>query len=266
MRRKHLIVFIFFTIALPLLAHEFWIQPEKFIYKRGENINLRFWVGENFEGENWKGNRANAQQLTVYFKGIPDDITDKLSKTEEGDSIQLALFDEGTALLTFQTTNKFIQLDSAKFNEYLKEDALEEAIEYRAEHNETDSIGREYYQRSVKTIIQVGAAKENISYQTHLPLDIVPLNNPYTIGDNQLLTVRVLFQKKPLVNQTIKVWQRYNNLTTKKEFITNEKGEFAFPLSARGKWMVSTVEMIHLEADPLANWQSYWGSCTWGYE
>lgn len=265
MKKLSLLLLIFLLVA-PILAHEFWIQPEKFIYKRGENMNLRFWMGENFEGENWKGNRTSAQQLTVYFKGISDDITDNLSKTEDGDSIQLALFDEGTTLITFHSANKFIQLDSAKFNDYLKEDALEKAIQYRAEHNETDSAGREYYQRSVKAIIQVGTAKENISYQTHLPLDIIPLTNPYTLVDNQSLTIRVLFQKNPLANHTIKVWQRYNNLTTKKEFVTNEKGEFAFPLSPKGKWMVSTVEMIRLRNDPTANWQSYWGSCTWGYE
>ena len=30
--------------------------------------------------------------------------------------------------------------------------------------------------------------------------------------------------------------------------------------------MVSTVKMIRLENDAKANWQSYWGSCTWGYQ
>jgi hypothetical protein len=30
--------------------------------------------------------------------------------------------------------------------------------------------------------------------------------------------------------------------------------------------MISTVKMERLENDPRANWQSYWGSCTWGYQ
>jgi uncharacterized GH25 family protein len=266
MMKKYLIVIAFFITGLPILAHEFWLQPEKFIYKRGENINIRFWLGENFEGENWKGNRANTRQLTVYFKGIPDDVTDKLSETEEGDSLQLALFDEGTAVLAFHSTNKFIQLDSAKFNDYLKEDALEKAIQYRTDHDETTSAGREYFQRNVKTIVQVGSIKENISYQTFMPLDIIPLSNPYALGNKKMISVRVLFQKKPLINHVVKVWQRYNNVTTKKEYRTDNKGEFAFLVDTRGKWMASTVEMVHLENDSTADWQSYWGSCTWGYE
>lgn len=266
MIKKSIIAVISFLLAWPILAHEFWLQPERFIYKRGETINLRFWVGENFEGENWKGSRANAQRLTVYFRGVPDDITDKLSETDEGDSLQLSQFDEGTTLVAFHSTNKFIQLDSAKFNEYLKEDGLEEAMQYRNEHQETDSSGKEYYQRSVKTIIQVGKAKDNISYATGLPLDIIPLTNPYSLSNDQPVTVQVLFQKQPLANQLIKVWNRYQKTTIKNEYRTNEKGEFSFPVNTRGKWMVSTVEMVPLEHDPLANWQSYWGSCTWGYE
>ncbi len=266
MIKKSIIAFAFFLVAWPILAHEFWLQPDRFIYKRGETINIRFWVDENFEGEHWKGSRANAQRLTVYFRGIADDITEKLSESGEGDSLQLAQFDEGTTLLAFQSTNKFIQLDSAKFNEYLNEDGLEEAIQYRKEHQETDSSGREYYQRSVKTIIQVGTVMENVSQATGLPLDIIPLTNPYSLNNDQLITVRVLFQKQPLTNQVIKVWNRYQQTTTKNEYRTNEKGEISFAVNTLGKWMVSTVEMVHLENDPLANWQSYWGSCTWGYE
>jgi uncharacterized GH25 family protein len=209
---------------------------------------------------------GKAERFTVYFRGTPDNITGNISATEAGDSLQLALFDEGTTLLAFQSANKFIQLDSAKFNEYLEEDGLTEAIQYRNNHQETDSAGREYYQRSVKTIVQVGAGKENISHPTFLPLDIIPLANPYHLAGGQSLTVKVLFQKKPLPNQLVKVWQRINNTTTKTDYTTNEKGEINFPIQARGKWMVSTVEMQRLENDPVANWQSFWGSCTWGYE
>jgi uncharacterized GH25 family protein len=266
MIKKSVLAITFFIVAWPILGHEFWLQPERFIYQRGENINIRFWVGENFEGENWKGSRANAQCLTVYFRGVADDITEKLSETSEGDSLQFAQFDEGTTLLSFRSTNKFIQLDSAEFNDYLKEDGLEKTIQYRKEHQETDSSGREYYQRSVKTIIQVGTVKDNISQTTGLPLDIIPLSNPYTLNNDQAITLRVLFQKQPLANQLIKVWNRYQHNTVKNEYTTNEKGEISFAVNTRGKWMVSTVAMVHLENDPLAHWQSYWGSCTWGYE
>ena len=66
MRQISLILFLL-TFISPLLAHEFWLNPHKFIYKRGENVNIRFLVGENFEGENWTGNNERIRSLKVIF-------------------------------------------------------------------------------------------------------------------------------------------------------------------------------------------------------
>jgi uncharacterized GH25 family protein len=263
--KKIILIITVFLLMLPILAHEFWLQPEKFMYQPGENINIRFWVGEDFNGMNWGGNHDKVSSLQLYRDDIIDDMADQLSG-EKGDSLQLSIFDEGTPMVVFNSTNSFIQLDSAKFNTYLKEDGLTDALDYRAAHNENDSAGREFYQRSVKTLVQVGDKKSNISRQTNLPLDIIPLSNPYAAKSNDTLAVKLLFKKQPLNNQLVNVWQRSNGKTTKREYHTNSKGIIHFGMFTAGKWMVSTVKMIHLDNDPAAGWQSYWGSCTWGYE
>ena len=266
--KKLLILFTLFTL---LSSHEFWLNPDKFIYDRGAKINVRFLVGENFEGENWNGNQSRIQSLKLYYGGVNDDLSKYISD-ENGDSIELSMLDEGTPMIAFNSNNSFIELEAAKFNEYLAEDGLQEAIEYRNQHNETDSIGREMYQRCAKTIFQVGKIKDN-TYKTAtlLPVDIIPLNNPYTLKDNDSIRVKILFLQQPLSYTLIKIWQRGNNSTTKEELTTNENGEITFPVSVSGKWMVSVVKMIRLpddaKADPIAiGWQSYWGSLTWGYE
>ena len=249
-----------------LSAHEFWLQPDKFIYERGEAITIRFNVGENFEGENWTGDTSKIQNLDFYFNDVNDDLQAAMG-TKKGDSVQLSLLDEGTAMVTFNSKNSFIELDSAKFNAYLLEDGLINAIEYRQEHNETDSMGHEFYQRSVKTIFQVGAEFDNtFKQQTTLPLDIIPQTNPYTLKDDQSIHFKIFFQKKLLKNTLINVWHRENNKTTKEELKSDDSGEIEFPVKTSGEWMVSCVKMNRLENDPKAQWQSYWGSCTWGYE
>jgi uncharacterized GH25 family protein len=264
MKKSLLLITITFFV-LPIVAHEFWLQPEKFIYKKGEHINIRFWVGEDFNGSNWSGNRAKVNSLQLYTGSTTDDLANKISE-EKGDSLQLGVVGEGTAMVAFNSANSFIQLDAVRFNAYLKEDGLQNAIDYRSAHNETDSAGKEFYQRSVKTLMQVGNIKNNISHPANLPLDIIPLKNPYALKNNDPLTVRILFNKQILSNQLINVWQRVSNKTTRQQYHTNEKGELLFRVAANGKWMVSTVKMIRLNNTPQANWQSYWGSCTWGYE
>jgi hypothetical protein len=148
------------TATLFPAAHEFWLQPEKFICKRGETIYIRFEVGENFKGDNWTGNSKRINSLRLYLNDAKDDLSEQLS-TETGDSLQLAMFDEGTAMITFNSTNAFIEMEAAKFNDYLKDDGLNNASSYRATSQETDKAGKEYYQRSVKTLIQVGTKTNN---------------------------------------------------------------------------------------------------------
>jgi uncharacterized GH25 family protein len=263
---KKFITILLILCVISVSAHEFWLQPDKFIYKKGEKANIKFRVGENFEGENWAGNRSKINFLHLYLNGVKTDLSSALSDNK-GDSLQYTLAQEGTAMVVYSGLNSFIELEPAKFNAYLKEDGLRNTISYRNDHSETDSMGREFYQRSVKTILQVGFKYDSSFKQaTFLPLDIIPLEHPYLIRDRQKMSVKVFFNKEPLPEQLIKIWYRENNKTSMEELLTDQDGIVSFKIKKTGNWMVSTVKMIRLENDPKANWQSYWGSCTWGYQ
>lgn len=263
--KKSLLLTVLLSFICPLLAHEFWLQPGNYIYNRGEEINIKFLVGENFEGENWIGDSSKINSLSFYYGGVKDEIP-ATHLSEKGDSLQLRLYDEGTSMLTFNSKNSFIILDSAKFYAYLIEDGLNDAIEYRETHNENDSSGREFYQRSVKTIIQIGTIKDETYKQpTALPLDIIPQSHPYKLNNGASFPVKILFQNKPLQYAVVKIWNRNNNETIIKEMITNENGVITFPVYTKGQWMVSAVKMLRIENNSAVQWQSYWGSCTWGY-
>ncbi|MGB4774651.1 MAG: DUF4198 domain-containing protein [Daejeonella sp.] len=264
--KKAAVLSILFLMLFPVLGHEFWLQPQKFIYHKNGMMTIRFLVGENFEGENWKGNKERINTLTYYHGKSVIDIANKLSATI-GDSLQLQLETEGTKVFTYNSKNSFIQLDAEKFTNYLKEDGLENALAYRKAHNEDYSDGKENYQRSVKTIVQVGSYKDNTFYRTtNLPLDIIPQKNPYTIKDKDTMKVKIFFRKKLLSNTLVNVWHRVNNKTTRQELYSNENGEIKFVQATKGMWMISTVKMERLRNDKKADWQSYWGSCTWGYQ
>jgi len=266
MNSKYLIFsFILFLFSIFLYSQEFCLQPNKYIYKRGEDITVKFVIGENLEFDNWDGDSSRINNLTFYFDSVKDDDLVKFFE-EKGDSLQVKVYDEGTCMAVYNSKNAYINLDSADFNAYLADQGLADALEYRILHNETDSSGRELYQRSVKTIFQVGAIKNDTYKQsTPLPLDIIPLSHPYKMDNNGRLSVLILFKSEPLVNTKIKVWHRYNNKTEIKEFISDEKGMINFPIISKGKWMISCVKMERLENDPDAQWQSYWGTCNWGY-
>jgi len=246
-------------------AHEFWLQPNKFIYKRGEAIDIRFHVGENFEGMNWKGNREKIKTLHLYYGGVSSEMSDHVGEAP-GDSLQIRIYDEGNALIAFNSTNSYIELEGPKFTEYLKEDGLFNALKERADKGETDSVGREYYQRCAKTLLKIGNQTSNtFKSATTLPVDIIPDTNPYLAKAGDTLRARVFFQKNPLPGAVVKIWHREEGKTEKTELETDAEGRIAFAVKNSGQWMISAVKMVRL-TDENADWQSYWGSFVWGYE
>ena len=264
---KKTVLFILLLTFIPsLFAHEFWLNPGKFIYKRTDKINIRFLAGENFEGENWQGNNERIQSLKIYFGGVIDDLSPVVTDVA-GDSIEYTMIDEGTNLVAFHSTNSFIEMEPEKFEAYLREDGLTNALEYRNAHSENGCSGREFYQRCAKTLIQVGEIRDQtFKTTTFLPIDIIPLTNPYSAKDNELIRAKVFYKSTPLVNTLVKIWHRKNGKTEKKELTTDANGEIVFKVITRGKWMISTVKMERVADNPVCDWQSYWGSLTWGYE
>jgi len=261
------IFFLLLTfVVMSVSGHEFWIQPDKFIYKYAEPVNIKFLVGENFAGENWTGDKDKIKSLHLYFEDAVDtNVDDDLGKNK-GDSLQIAMLDEGTVMLTLNTTNSFIDLDAAKFNDYLEKDGLTEALKYRQTNGDTAKNGHENYQRSVKTIFQVGDKFTNVYKQkTDLPLDIIPTEHPYSISKDGNFKVKLFFQGEKLKDTKVRVWHKLDDKVSQEEYTTDDDGEIKFFLSPEGEWMVSCVKMVRLQDDPKADWQSYWGSLTWGY-
>lgn len=270
MNHKSLLFICSFLFILPALAHEFWLEPQQYIFSRTDEINIRFKVGEAFTGDNWTGNNEKVKELKLYYADIVDDLSDALGD-ENGDSLQFSLHEEGTAMVTFNNVNSFLQTETKEFNAYLTEEGLQHAINYRRKHNQTDSVGREFYQRSVKTIVQVGALKTEVyKKQTTLPVDIIPLSHPYKLATGDSLKVRVLFKGEPLVNAKIRLWHKLLNKVKDTSYTSNARGEISFPIKPIGEWMLSCVAMERLTDEPGltaidTGWQSYWGSFTWGY-
>ncbi|MEO8171668.1 MAG: DUF4198 domain-containing protein [Sediminibacterium sp.] len=270
--KKIILLFLITIVSLFAWAHEFWFMPNKFFYSIREVARIRFMVGEGFEGENWSGNKEKIQQLFHYTPSEEIiDISEKLS-AHPGDSLQLPLQEEGTHMVVFNSNNSFISLESEKFNEYLKEDGLDNAARYRKEHNEENKKSTEHYQRSIKTLLQVGyKLTDACTKTTVLPLDIIPEKNPYAIPSGRSSTApvkvrfRVLFQHNPLPGALVKIWYREPGKKAQMDTLRTDKKGWVTAQRHVGRYMVSCVYMAHTPDDKEAEWQSYWGSLSFEY-
>lgn len=268
---KKVLIITLISISITAFAHEFWLQPNKYYLSKNDKLSVRFLVGENFTGENWKGNRKKVQQLIHY---LPDnkqvDISNLLSESIEGDSLQLQLQQDGTHVIVFNSTNSFINLDAEKFNAYLLEDGLQQALAFRKANGEDKKNGTEYYQRCAKTIVQVNDKfTKNCTQKTSLTLDIVPDRNPCEekydmylnkkVYDNRF---RIFFKGSTVKQQLVKHWYKNREGTiVQKNLTTNNRGWISIEQQP-GINMISCVYMERNSSDSIAKWQSYWGSLT----
>ncbi len=260
--KKVLSLFLIF-VASSLLAHEFWLMPSKFKLKIGELFDLQLFVGEDFMGDIWANRTKRLLTLSHYSNTNKKDLTPLALKS---DSLPIPLkFDtEGTHLLTMESKNSFIALEADKFNDYLKEDGIENIYELRKKQGQLKQPSKELYRRCAKTLIQVGNKySDTFKKNTQMPLEIIPLNNPYQMKAGEIMTVKVLFNNQPLKNKMVVAWHKTaTQKTTHRKLKTDANGSLQIKLDKAGYWMISTVHMVEVKNDPKANYQSYWGNLT----
>ena len=263
--KKCLLVITVMLTSFLLQGNEFWIMPNKFIYNSGETVNVRFFTGENFIGKTWDGNRSKIHSLFFYWSDVNDSCNQHLS-TLPGDSLNISVIDEGTAMLAFHSKPAIKELNATEFEHYLAENRLTNVIEARKSAGTVDKPGRESYQRCAKTIFQVGSKTDKTyTKKTGLPIDIIPGDNPYSLTTDGDFKVKIFYKGKPLKNAPVKVWHRLNEKISIHNLDTDDEGEVSFFISTLGEWMVTSIVMEPLKGNTKADWQVYHGSLTWGY-
>ena len=256
-----------------LLAHEFWLLPQMFSYTVGQKVAIRFQVGENFIGNNWTGNQEKAILLNAASNNYRFDLLPYLGKAM-GDSASLdTVLYPGNYTITYQGKNSYIEMEAAKFNAYLEEEGLLEALRHRQVYNQDTMTGRESYQRCVKTLIRIKSRMGKSDYlktsfytsPAGLPLDIVPVDNPYNLKGPGEISFSIYFQGKILRGGKAFLWQRKGGKTTRTE-VNIDNGIAKATIDPTGTWMLSLVKMIEDPVKGNGYWQSYWGNITWGYD
>jgi uncharacterized GH25 family protein len=256
-------VIILFLITSLVQAHEFWMQPKKLRYAKGETMVLDFMVGENFEGELWSLKKERLVKFDHLAIGKQASVMG-VTVPGEGKNLSFTFQQEGTQVFVMQSNNAFLKLDGEKFNAYLKEDGLDEILEHRTKTNTLTDSASEHYARCAKLLVQVGdKTDETYRKPVGLPLEIIPLSNPYSVKIGDEIKFRVLFQGKPLEFTLVKIWNKGAGKTFIQNLHTEKDGTVTARLSNSGSWMVSTVKMIPSK-DPKADWQSYWSTLVFG--
>ncbi len=233
--RAALLILVALGIARASHAHEFWVQPSKFQIAPGAALSVALQVGD---GPVRQPSPIPLHRITRFDAIGPGgglmDVRASLAATAKHD----VRFDApGTYVLTLATDNRAYS-------------------------------HRERYSRAAKSIVQVGAASEqsqaHVTKPLGLPLEIVPLVNPYSEPRPTGIPVRVVYEGYALSGADVKLYNLEQDLAPVDVRRTDHTGLATFPMPSSGGWLISVVWTKRLENSPDADFETIFASLTFG--
>ncbi len=255
-------------------AHDLWLEPETAVPTaagKGEETVLHLRMGEQFKTEE---ERPLQKDHVTRFDLFSDRAKrrDLLSAGQEGQEPAAKLRpDAGESLAVMDRTPRPITMEHDKFNHYLEEEGQEAIIALRARLGQSEQSGKEVYARFLKALVQerdpTGSMPSTL-YKRRVGqrLEILLENDPGRLKPDKMLTVKVLFEGKPLAGAKVFAYRREGGeqgAASALTATTSAQGLADFKLDQTGMWLVRLVHFrVPAERKPEATaaWESFWAA------
>jgi hypothetical protein len=244
--------------AAPAVAHEFWLDAVDYTPKVGEEVPIVHRSGQNFLGDSFPFLKEMTRRYIVAdAKGV------RPVKAVEGDdpAADITFPNAGLAIVAFEGNPDSITFETLeRFEDVIKEEGLEHIVEQHAERKLAPTNIRELYARCAKALIKVGAGVGS-DRPVGMPLEIVAEQNPYSLKAGEPLSVRVLYQGKPVPGIMIKSFHLKDKQSPRR-VRTDADGRARIELPIKGEYLLNAVHMLPHDKPAEADWISYWASMT----
>lgn len=250
------------VLAPQVCAHEYYLEPNQYTAKLGEEFTISHKNGMRFNGNTYPWITQWNVRSEAWQNGSGVKIHGK-----DGDSPALKLKSNQPGLISIihesgLSSLKFLKWE--KFKSYLLDEGLAHILKAHEDANYPHKPITEVYTRYAKTLINVGDA-DNLETPAGLKIELIALANPAQLKRGEDLPVKVLFEGTPLPNVLIKVFAGHKSDPAHR-VTTDEKGEALIPDSGSGAYLLNAVHMTKpISKDKLAKnalWQSFWASMT----
>jgi hypothetical protein len=255
-------------VVTPAYSHDFWLQPNRYKIAPGIPNDMTIQVGHAQFRARWSGQLERIIQFRSIGPHDRTDLHDQMKPTPQRDAT-LTFANPGVEVLVFQSNHASSVLPSIRFNDYLRAEGLTPALEIRAKTGQMDAPGREIYSRCAKALILVGApgatAQPQVTQPVGLPLEIVPLRDPYTLGINEALPVQVLFLGKPLAGATVMLTNLEFDGQALETKLSDKNGRASFIVPHLGTWLVNVLWTQPIQNNPAGDFDTTFSSLTFGF-
>jgi uncharacterized GH25 family protein len=157
----------------------------------------------------------------------------------------------GGVVIAYRSLRSAVLLPAEKFEAYLALEGLPSV-----------KPGREVFSRCAKGLLAVGGRGDpTFTKPVGLTLELIPEADPYTLAPGARLTVRLIYQGKPLPGALVMALDA-TDAQTPRQVRSDAQGRASFTLPRAGAWLIKAVHMIPAPRDAGADWESFWASLT----
>jgi uncharacterized GH25 family protein len=243
----------------PLAAHDFWIEPSSYLPRPGQVIAIRARVGDLFLGDPVPRDPSILEQLVVEDAAGRRPVTGRDGADPAG---LLRVASPGLYVVGYFGKPSRVELTAEKFNSYLREEGLDEAVATRTRRRQTSAGARELFTRCAKTLVLVGPADAGQRDRAlGCRIELVAEQNPYLVDPGQALPLRLTFDGRPLKGALV-VARNKRRAAETIAARSDRDGRVRLVLPVGGTWLVKAVHMVPAPANADADWASYWATLT----
>ena len=251
-------------ISQQVFAHEYYLMPETFTPKAGDELPVRHRLGKLFKGNEMPWIGVWNVRSEIWEDGNKRDV-----KRKDGDrpAILAKLTSPKLAIAVHQSNVDFLTFKTwEKFQKYVTKEGMTHALA-ASEAGTKPKVGLvEAYSRFAKTLINVNGTTDGLDQPVGLKIELVALANPLSLGPNDPMPVQVLYEGRPLAGVSVKVYVGVGN-DFSYHTPTDENGKANIKAAGPGPYLINAIHMTDPQGKEAkkngAHWESFWASLTY---
>ena len=263
MRRLGVVAVLVAAATLAVSAHDFWLVPDSMAAGKTADIVVR---GQTSSAFPTSESAVAVDRVTdARILGATDEES-IAARSVEGLSLVLRHRPRTTgqkvigASLGWRNVNETAE----SFRRYLVLEGAEDALKRyeQAGTLPTAPIVRRYA-KYAKTVVEFGDGPRAFARSLEHPLEFMPLADPSALRSGSTLSVRLVYQGKPLSKARIHAGiapAKDKPRTEDLELISSEAGVVLVPVAASGLWNVRAIHVTPAPTGVGADWEVHWAS------
>lgn len=260
--------FILTTITF-VTAHDLWLVPVKFVVSPNAKVTVAMNTGDTFPVSEGAVKPERIERAAVITANGSTPLTTFRAEDKSTLADVTAPPSAGGAIVEVILKPIATKQPRASFDEFVKHEGLDAVAAQLARTPQRRAEERRTYAKYAKTLLRVGDGTGAATVYTRPlghRLEIVPDTDPYALPSGEPLSVRLLFDGKPLVNARIVIGSTDARTATQSNMTgarTDAQGHARLQLGRAGRvHYIHALHMIPAAGRTDVEWESFWATIT----